>query len=152
MTMQSEPSTTERSEQPYVAVRATVTMATIGAIADRIPDVLTLARGARCYRRRCPVLEVQRHRHGTGTRGRGRGADDRGGAGDGEVLSGVLPAGRYITVTHVGHPDELIDVTAELLARADDRALEWDATETDRGTRWGCRLVVFKTNPVDEPE
>lgn len=41
MTMQSEPSTTERSEQPYVAVRATVTMATIGAIADRIPDVLT---------------------------------------------------------------------------------------------------------------
>jgi effector-binding domain-containing protein len=35
--------------------------------------------------------------------------------GDGEVISGVLPAGRYATVTHVGHPSELIGVTKALL-------------------------------------
>ena len=44
--------------------------------------------------------------------------------GDGEVLSDVLPAGRYVTVTHVGHPDELIDVTTEFLAWAQTRQLE----------------------------
>ena len=35
--------------------------------------------------------------------------------GNGEVVVGVLPAGRYATVTHVGHPSELLGVTKALL-------------------------------------
>ncbi len=32
-------------------------------------------------------------------------------AGDDRVVSGVLPAGRYATLTHVGHPSELMAAT-----------------------------------------
>ncbi len=46
--------------------------------------------------------------------------------GDDQVLFGVLPAGRDATVTHVGHPDELIAVTAALLDWAAWQGLEWD--------------------------
>jgi hypothetical protein len=31
-------------------------------------------------------------------------------------------------------------------------SLSWDATETDRGTRWGCRLEVLHTHPAEEPD
>ena len=37
--MSTAPEITERAGQPYVAVRAQVTMQTISAIADRIPEV-----------------------------------------------------------------------------------------------------------------
>jgi hypothetical protein len=30
--------------------------------------------------------------------------------------------------------------------------LRFDATETDRGTRWGCRLELLHTDPAEEPD
>lgn len=72
--------------------------------------------------------------------------------GDGTVFAGELPAGRYVTVTHLGHPDELIDVTAALLAWADQRGLAWDAADTPAGRRWGARLEIYHTNPMEEPD
>jgi hypothetical protein len=59
--------------------------------------------------------------------------------GDGEIRAGVLPAGRYATVTHTGHPDKLVGVTATLLDWAAQEGLRWDMTETAQGQRWGCR-------------
>lgn len=64
----------------------------------------------------------------------------------------MLPAGRYATVTHTGHPDELIAVTGALLEEGAARGLTWDATETERGTRWGCRLELLLTNPAEQPD
>jgi effector-binding domain-containing protein len=72
--------------------------------------------------------------------------------GDGEVLAGVLPAGRYAATTHVGHPDELIAVTGAFLDEAAAQGLTFDATDTERGTRWGCRLEVLLTNPAEQPD
>ena len=43
-------------------------------------------------------------------------------AGDDRVVSGELPAGRYATLTHVGHPSELVAATEALLDWAADRA------------------------------
>ena len=71
---------------------------------------------------------------------------------DGDVLSGVLPSGRYATVTHVGHPDKLIDVTAALLAWASAQGLNFDMSETGQGDRWGCRLEIYLTDPSQEPD
>ena len=59
-------------------------------------------------------------------------------AGDGDdvVRFGVLPADRYATATHIGHPKELMAVTAALLAWGEERGLDWDVD----GDRWACRL------------
>jgi effector-binding domain-containing protein len=63
-----------------------------------------------------------------------------------------LPAGRYATVSHVGHPDELMGVTARLLDWAQRRDLAWDVTPTLEGEVWGARLEVLMTNPAEEPD
>jgi effector-binding domain-containing protein len=47
--------------------------------------------------------------------------------GDGEVVSGVLPAGRYATLTHQGYPSELVEATKTLLDWAAGQDLSWDA-------------------------
>jgi hypothetical protein len=64
----------------------------------------------------------------------------------------VLPAGRYATVTHVGHPDELMAVTAALLDWGKRKGIGWDVTPTPEGEVWGARLEVLLTNPVEEPD
>ena len=68
--------------------------------------------------------------------------------GDGEVQTGVLPAGRYATVVHTGHPDTLLTATRDLLQWASARALEWDAD----GNRWGCRLEEYLSDPAEVPD
>ena len=73
-------------------------------------------------------------------------------ASDEDVKAGVLPAGRYATVGHVGHPDELVQATADLLAWAQDKGLRWDSEPSERGERWGARLEFFDTDPAEEPD
>src|SRR4051812_36514324 len=46
--------------------------------------------------------------------------------GDDAVRAGELPAGRYVTVIHHGHPDTLERATGDLLAWADEEGLEFD--------------------------
>jgi effector-binding domain-containing protein len=71
---------------------------------------------------------------------------------DGEVISGVLPAGRYATVTHVGHPSELLGVTKALLDWAAGQGLTWDMSPGEDGDRWGSRLEIYLTDPREEPD
>jgi hypothetical protein len=58
------------------------------------------------------------------------------------VRAGTLPAGRYVTVSEVGHPDRLVDVTADLLRWAADAGLAWgrqpgpDPTASGGGAGW----------------
>lgn len=72
--------------------------------------------------------------------------------GDGVVRGSVLPAGRYVSLSHVGHPRELAGATAALLDWAADQGLAWDSADTDHGQRWGCRLELYKTDPTVEPD
>jgi effector-binding domain-containing protein len=65
---------------------------------------------------------------------------------------GELPAGRYASIAHIGHPDELMAVTARLLDWAQRRDLAWDVTPTLEGEVWGARLEVLMTNPAEEPD
>jgi effector-binding domain-containing protein len=142
----------ERAAQPYVAVRRTITMQTFPEVADRLPGLFgwlaergAAPAGAPFFRYLVIDMEGE--------------LDVEAGVpvaapvdGDGEVLAGVLPAGRYATLTHTGHPDELIAVTGAFLDEGTARGLSWDATETERGTRWGCRLEVLLTNPAEQPD
>lgn len=68
-------------------------------------------------------------------------------AGEGLVHAGVLPAGRYVTLWHVGHPKTLMDATARLLRWADDHDLSWDVSPSSEGERWGCRLEIYHDEP-----
>jgi effector-binding domain-containing protein len=67
--------------------------------------------------------------------------------GSGEIRTGVLPAGRYATVVHTGHPDMLVTATGDLLDWAAERGLEWDSD----GNTWGCRLEEYLSDPAEVP-
>jgi effector-binding domain-containing protein len=73
-------------------------------------------------------------------------------AGDDRVTTGVLPAGRYVTVVHRGHPDTLITATAGLLAWGDQQGVSWDKTDVDGAEHWVCRLENYLSDPRDEPD
>jgi DNA-binding transcriptional MerR regulator len=72
--------------------------------------------------------------------------------GDGQMVTGVLPAGRYATLTHVGHPSELMAATKALLDWAAGQGLTWDVTPGEDGDRWACRLENYLTDPDQEPD
>ena len=68
--------------------------------------------------------------------------------GDGEVRTGLLPAGLYATVVHTGHPDTLVTATRDLLQWGSAHAVEWDAD----GNRWRCRLEEYLSDPAEVPD
>jgi hypothetical protein len=148
----SEPTIVERAEQPYVAIKRNITMQTFNDVADRLPRVFGWLgeRGIEPVDApffRYNVIDMERE------------LEVEAGVpiatavfGEGEVFGGVLPAGRYATVTHVGHPDELVGVTAGLLDWAAGKALRFDMTNLPRGQRWVCRLELLQTDPSVEPD
>jgi RNA polymerase sigma-70 factor (ECF subfamily) len=142
----------DRPAQLYLGVRRFVTMETIGHIADAIPELLAeLERqgvrpdGAPFLRYltidMARELEVEA---GVPIAAPVHPVDDH--------VVRALPAGRYVTVTHVGSPDGLVDATAGLLRWADEEGLAWDVHDTPRGRAWGCRLEVYRTDPRVEPD
>ncbi len=146
------PSVVERAAQPYIAIRGRVTMGTIATVADRIPDVFRWLAAQNIAPADAPFLKYD--------------VIDMAGTmvieagwpvpapldGEGEFIAGTLPAGRYATVTHVGHPDRLADVTRDLLAWAAEEGLTFDKRSTDEGDVWGCRLESYRTDPAVEPD
>lgn len=65
---------------------------------------------------------------------------------------GTLPAGRYVTVVRVGHPDTLVQATADLLEWATAAGLRFDVHEGPDGDVWGGRIERYLTDPRDEPD
>jgi effector-binding domain-containing protein len=148
----SEPEIVTRAGQPYAAIRARVTMAELGGLGARLGEVFgwlgahgLAPAGAPFFRYNvidmAAELEVE------------AGVPVASAAeGDDQVLTGVLPAGRYATVTHMGHPDELMEVTSGLLEWAAGQGLKWDMSPGDSGERWSCRLEIYLTDPNEEPD
>jgi len=150
--LQHEPSVIEREEQPYVGITAAVTMDTFDIVADRFPEVFAFLGERGVAPAAAPffrywTIDMERElvvEAGVPV------ATSVEGAGD--VRPGVLPAGRYATVTHRGHPDELIDVTAALLDWVTANGLEFDMVPSPEGDRWASRLELLLTNPADVPD
>jgi RNA polymerase sigma-70 factor, ECF subfamily len=70
----------------------------------------------------------------------------------GEVYGGELPAGRYATALHHGHPQGLADATRDLLAWAAEQGLAWDKAHTPQGERWAARLESYLSDPAEVPD
>jgi effector-binding domain-containing protein len=152
--MSSEPTVEDRPAQPYVAVRGLVTMGTFHLIADRFPEVFGwLAErgiepsGAPFFKYN--VIDMANEMEIEAGVPVAEAVDASGGP---EVFGGELPAGRYVTLTHVGHPQELVEVTGRLLAWAAERGIEWDSAPSERGERWTARLEFELTDPRVEPD
>jgi len=113
--MSAAPEVVTRAEQPYVAIRGQVTMAEIGPFAVRTPEVFAWLGAHGVAPAGPPFLKynvIDMMRQLEIDNGVPVAAPVDGG---GDVIAGVLPAGRYATVTHVGHPSELMGVTKALL-------------------------------------
>jgi effector-binding domain-containing protein len=150
--MSTAPEVTERTEQPYVAVKAQVTMQTISAIADRIPEVFGWLGAHGIEPAGAPFLKYD-------AIDMARELEIEAGVpvaaladGDGDVFYGLLPAGRYATLSHIGHPSGLYDATARLLEWASEQGLAFDMSERDGAEQWTCRLELYLTDPAQEPD
>jgi effector-binding domain-containing protein len=72
--------------------------------------------------------------------------------GDDRVRPGELPAGRYVTLRHVGPYDGLITSNAALQEWAENHGITFDCRDTDRGQAWRCRVEHYTTDPSAEPD
>ncbi|MGW6448682.1 GyrI-like domain-containing protein [Lentzea sp. NPDC055074] len=132
-----------RAEQPYAAVRGTVTLETFGKVADRFPEVMQWladrelpVTGAPFLRYLRVTAEEFELEAGIPTVAEV--------PGEGDVFTATLPAGQYAVVLHEGSPDGLAAVTDGLLAHA---------VRFDRdGDRWGARLETYFTDPAVEAD
>jgi DNA gyrase inhibitor GyrI len=157
-----------RAEQPYVAIRARVTMAELGELGARFGDVFAwlgarglAPAGAPFFRYR--VIDMMQGLEVDAgvpvavpvpvpVAGGGDGGGGGGGGGDGGIVADVLPAGRYATLTHVGSPDELVTANKTLLDWAAEQGLAFDMSPGEDGERWGSRLEIYLTDPAQEPD
>jgi effector-binding domain-containing protein len=147
--MAEGPTVETRTAQPYVAIPVKVRMEDLASVVPPLTDQVFDWLGARGITPVGPPfwryivvdmtaeLEIE-----TGVPVAGRVSADEG------VRTGLLPAGRYATVVHTGHPDTLVAATGDLLDWATERGLEWDAD----GNRWGCRLEEYLSGPAEVPD
>src|SRR5580693_8214365 len=135
------PVVAQRAAQPYVAIRAQVTMPTMDTILVPLgPRVFAWLRERDVPPAGPPfwkynVIDMDRLLEVEVGVPVATPVD-----GDDRVLAGVLPAGRYVTLRHTGHPDGLIDVIASLQEWAKREGLAWDRADTPDGERWAARL------------
>ncbi|WP_420123736.1 GyrI-like domain-containing protein [Nakamurella sp.] len=147
----SDPHVLDRPAVPFVGTTTGITLATIAEIADRIPELVgalvahgTTPAGAPFFR----YLEI----HGEAMTVQ-VGVPVPAGATLPEHVTpfpteaGELPAGRYVTTTHVGPFDGLLAATASLMAWADDQGLDLDREIADGVEKWAARLEIYLTDP-----
>src|ERR1700751_799389 len=151
--MSSGPEIVTRPEQPYAAIRVRVSMADLAAVVPPLnQEVFTWLgkqgvppAGAPFWKYNvidmAAELEIEAGAPVAAAGARG-----------GRVVTGVLPAGRYATLTHVGHPSELYAATKALQDWAAGQGLTFDVTPGDDGERWACRLENYQTDRSQEPD
>ena len=76
---------------------------------------------------------------------------------DGPVHAGVLPAGRYATLVHVGpythaEVDDLSDARAALSAWAERKGVGLESSATARGTAFTASVERYLTDASREPD
>jgi len=149
----SEPEIITRAEQPYVAIKTQVAMEAIGTDVPPLNQEVFEWLGQRGVAPGAPpfwkynVIDMA------------RGLEIEAGVTvpspltcDGRVIAGVLPAGRYVSLHHVGAPDTLMGATGSLLDWAAGQGLTFDVSPSPDGDRWGCRLEIYLTDPREQPD
>jgi effector-binding domain-containing protein len=145
----AEPKLVPRNEQHYVGIRKQVSMAELGTVLPPLhAEVFAwLARkavepaGAPFWR--YLIIDMD------GKLEVDVGAPVADGVqGERQIISDTLPAGTYAMTLHTGHPDELAEATAKLLAWAEEKGIRWKMD----GDRWGGRVEWYYSDPETEPD
>src|SRR5258705_5219477 len=117
------PEITDRDEQPYVAIRRSVTIGNFPEVADRMPEVFGWLRqrgigpsGPPFFR--YVVIDMERELQ---IEAGVPGAELV--PGDDTVPAGALPAGRDAPATHLGHPHGVLRGAPAPLARGETQDL-----------------------------
>lgn len=71
---------------------------------------------------------------------------------EGEIEAGTIVAGAYVTATHTGHPQELMEATRTLLEWADSHGVSWAMHAEPDGEHWGGRFEFYLDGPDTEPD
>ncbi|MDP4506567.1 GyrI-like domain-containing protein [Nonomuraea turcica] len=148
------PEIIELPDRPYVGVRKTITMTSFNLVGDRIGEIIgwLIERGA--YPAGAPFFKYDSINMAADRLVVVAGVPVASPVeGEADIFADVLPAGRYVTVSHHGHPDGLMAVTDAMRKWAAEQGLTWDKTSDPDGTEhWGSRLELYNTNPVEEPD
>lgn len=150
--MPTDPAIIERAEQPYVGITRVVTMQTMPHVADRLPDVFAWLAARGVAPAGPPFFKYNRIDMAADLEVEVGVPVDAGQMGDDVVVAGTLPAGRYVTATHIGHPDGLLEATSALLQWGEQQGMTWDRSDSPRGEIWSCRLEIYHTDPAEEPD
>jgi len=151
--MPSTPRIEQRSEQQYVAIRATTPMSGLGAVAPPLVgevsgwlEVRGIEPGGPPFFRYL-VVEMEHELEldvcvpvAQATRG------------DGRVHSASLPPGDYATAVFTGPYEQLEQATAELLGWAEASGVGWDSEPTATGEKWAARVEHYLTDLEAEPD
>jgi len=149
--MLTEPKIVERAAQPYVAMRRTVKIPFGDTVDTTMPklwkwigdhrvepigppffkyNVIDMANGLE-IEFGAPVAVAPK-------------ADD-------DIVSGILPAGRYASLIYHGHYDGLMEATGALLGWADRNGHKFDMQPTPKGDKFACRLEIYPNDPREVP-
>lgn len=151
--MLSEPKVIQRAAQPYVSIRSCVPMAGISRAVDtNYPKLFEWLDREKVEPAAAPfikynVIDMARDLEIEC----GVPIDDMAEKADG-LVAGLLPEGRYATLTHTGPYDQLIAANKALLDWIAAQGLPLDMIECDRGDRFGCRLEIHETHPATQTD
>jgi hypothetical protein len=139
-------------DQPYLALTGVVTLETISTVERRVPELFAHLAAEGIEPTGAPFtryLVIDMFRRLEIEAGVPIGAPARP---HGEFHPGLLPAGRYVTATHIGPPSEHIGVVSAIFAWAEERNLVWDVTPTDEGDQWGGRIAITLAGFPEGPD
>jgi effector-binding domain-containing protein len=151
--MSPAPEIVTRPEQPYAAIRVRVSMADLAAVVPPLnQEVFAWLGGRGAAPAGAPFWKYNVIDMAAKLEIEAGVPVAAAVAGDARVVTGVLPAGRYATLMHVGHPSELVAATKALLDWAAEQGLTFDVTPGEDGDRWAGRLENYLTDPRQEPD
>lgn len=143
-----------RPETPTVGITDTITMTEFAKVADRIPELVgwlaergTHPAGAPFFRYHSINMAAE-----LAVECGFPVPDGAALASAGDVVVSTIPAGRYVTTVHHGHPDGLVDATGALLRWAAAEGLTFDQHDTDAGEAWAGRFEFYLTDPAEQPD
>ena len=151
--MPTEPTIVGRAAQPYAGIGASVSMDGFGDVIEAaIPEVfarldaLGVAPDGPPLVRYAAIDMEGRIEIEIGVPVAGAIEDD------GRVRPGLLPAGRYATLIHVGHPDGLLGANEALQVWAHDKGLRVAMSIAGGVDRFESRFESYRTDPAAEPD